>query len=425
MFPLDIVLRRTVRCGRLRVQDHDGCLYDFGEADAPISASVILHDRKAARFIARNPALNIGEAYVDGRLTVSQGSLLSFTGLLLQNMQFWNASPLGRIFYSLENLAKLPSVLNWMRRAQKNVKHHYDLSGELFSLFLDSDQQYSCAYYRNPGDDLEKAQLSKKQHITAKLHVHPGQHLLDIGSGWGGLAFYLARHYPVRVTGLTLSEEQYRVSNARAQQLGLADRVTFKLADYRKETGQYDRIVSVGMFEHVGRPYFGAFFRKLTSLLKPDGVALIHTIGFQTPPSQINPWIKRYIFPGAYLPALSQITPIIERRRLWLSDLENLRLHYAYTLADWHERFQANRDYIAKLYDERFCRMWEFYLQSCEAGFRWSGMTVFQFQLTKRIDTLPNTRDYIQNEEARLREADIANAQPPRQSRTKPEAMQP
>ena len=406
MLPLNRLFKGLVKRGRLRVINFDGQVYEFGDASSPLDAAIRLRDPGTAWHIARNPALNMGEAYVEGSLTIEQGTLFSFLRLLLVNSQSWNDSLSGRLYYRLEDILRMPAVLNPLPRSRRNVQHHYDLSDELFSLFLDTDRQYSCAYYRSDGDDLETAQLSKKQHIAAKLNIHPGQHVLDIGSGWGGLALYIARHYPVRVTGLTLSDEQFRHATERACHLGMADRVTFKLLDYRKAIGTYDRIVSVGMFEHVGRPHFSVFFRQLSDLLKPDGVALIHTIGSQTPPAPINPWLRRHIFPGAYLPALSQLAPIIETRRMWLTDLENLRLHYATTLAAWRERFNANRDRIARLYDERFCRMWEFYLQSCEAGFRWSSLTVFQLQITKSIDALPVTRDYMMREEDRLRMAD-------------------
>jgi len=413
MFPLGRLFRGLVKRGRLRVTDFDGQVYEFCNDTAPLDAAIELRHPGTVWRIARNPALNIGEASVDGSLVIDKGTLFSFLRLLLVNSQSWNDSLTGRLYYRLEDIIRMPAVLNPMPRSRRNVKHHYDLSDELFSLFLDADRQYSCAYYRSDADDLETAQLAKKQHIAAKLKIHPGQHVLDIGSGWGGLALYIARHYPVRVTGLTLSDEQFHHANERARQLGLADRVTFKLLDYRKATGPYDRIVSVGMFEHVGRPHFSAYFRQISALLRPEGVALIHTIGSQTPPAPINPWLRRHIFPGAYLPALSQIAPIIEARRMWLTDLENLRLHYASTLAAWRERFEANRERIAGLYDERFCRMWDFYLQSCEAGFRWSGLTVFQLQITKSIDALPMTRDYMISEEDRLRAADAMSVPEP------------
>ena len=418
MFPLDPLWRRVIQQGHLRVTDHRGQVHHYGQTTAPLDAAVRIHSEQAAWRIALRPDYNIGQTYTDGLLTVEKGSLLSFLGLLLCNLALFNVKPGIRLLYRLEELATLPAILNWASRSRRNVKHHYDLSEALFSLFLDKDRQYSCAYFRSEDDDLEMAQLAKKQHIAAKLFVHPGQHILDIGSGWGGLALYLAWHYPgVRVTGLTLSDEQYRVATERARQAGLSDRVTFKLLDYRHEKGTYDRIVSVGMFEHVGKPQFGVFFDKVMRLLKPKGAALLHTIGLQTPPGAINPWLRRNIFPGAYLPTLSQLTPILERRRIWLTDLETLRLHYARTLAAWHERFQANRDKIRALYDEQFCRMWEFYLQSCEAGFRWSGLTVFQLQMTREIDALPITRDYMIEEENRLREMD-SGAVPPSPLRT-------
>jgi cyclopropane-fatty-acyl-phospholipid synthase len=414
MYPLDPLLRRFVHKGRLLVVDHLGHIHRYGETGTVPDAAIRLHSADTAWRIARNPAYNIGEAYTEGQLTLEKGSLLSFLGVLLRNLAVLNTSTAVRLLYRVEELATLPAVLNWASRSRRNVKHHYDLSEALFALFLDRDRQYSCAYYRSEDADLDEAQLAKKQHIAAKLFIQPGQHVLDIGSGWGGLALYLAKHYPsLRVTGLTLSDEQYRVATERARQAGVSDRVTFKLADYRHEGDLYDRIVSVGMFEHVGKPQFDTFFEKLKGLLKPKGVALLHTIGQYTPPGAINPWLRRNIFPGAYLPTLSQLTPILERRRIWLTDLETLRLHYALTLADWHERFQANRDKVRALYDERFCRMWEFYLQSCEAGFRWGGLTVFQLQLATDVDALPLTRDYMIEEEARLRDADGGVTPPP------------
>jgi cyclopropane-fatty-acyl-phospholipid synthase len=411
MFALNAFLKQLIREGRLKVTNYDGRSYLYGDPDAPLDAAIALRDPDTARKIAIYPALKIGEAYTDGTLTIEQGTLLDFLRLLLLNNRRWNQSFVGRNYNRLEDVFRLPSVFNPVSRSRRNVKHHYDLSEELFALFLDSDRQYSCAYFRSEDEDIERAQLNKRQHIAAKLAIEPDQHILDIGSGWGGLGLYLAQNYRVRVTGLTLSDEQHRVSNARARQLGIADRVEFKLLDYRQETGTYDRIVSVGMFEHVGKPHFSSFFEKVHSLLKKDGVALIHTIGQITQLGAINPWIRRYIFPGAYLPTLSQLAPIFERQRYWLTDLENLRLHYAMTLAEWDKRFQANREHVAKLYDERFCRMWEFYLRSCEAGFRWGGLTVFQFQLARDIGAIPITRDYMVHEEDRLRAA--ANRQSP------------
>jgi cyclopropane-fatty-acyl-phospholipid synthase len=280
-------------------------------------------------------------------------------------------------------------------RSRRNAAHHYDLSDQLYELFLDRDRQYSCAYFRSPNDDIDTAQQNKKRHIAAKLLLRPGTRVLDIGSGWGGLALYLAGECGADVTGLTLSEEQFKVANRRAAAAGLADRVRFYLRDYREEGGCYDRIVSVGMFEHVGVNQYPVFFGKLRALLAPDGVALLHSIGRMDGPGATNPWLRKYIFPGGYSPALSEVVPHAERARLWITDLEILRLHYAETLRAWRGRFEHNRDRIRALYDERFCRMWEMYLVGCELAFRRGGHLVFQMQLAKAIETVPLTRDYM------------------------------
>jgi cyclopropane-fatty-acyl-phospholipid synthase len=287
---------------------------------------------------------------------------------------------------------------NSHRRSRRNVAHHYDLSGQLYDLFLDADKQYSCAFYELPGDSLETAQLNKKRRIAAKLDLKPGQRVLDVGSGWGGLSLHLAQTADIDVTGVTLSEEQLKIANARARDSGLSERVRFNLQDYRDVSGPFDRVVSVGMFEHVGVGHFDQFFRKLSSLLTDEGVALIHSIGRSDGPGATNPWIAKYIFPGSYTPALSEVLPAVERAGLYVTDIEILRLHYASTLADWRRRFVANWDRAKELYDERFCRMWEFYLAGCEMGFRHQGLMVFQLQVAKRVDALPLTRDYMQPE---------------------------
>jgi cyclopropane-fatty-acyl-phospholipid synthase len=284
---------------------------------------------------------------------------------------------------------------NPVLRAWQNAAHHYDLSDQLYEFFLDRDRQYSCAYFQDRSDDLDTAQLNKKRHIAAKLLIRPGQKVLDIGSGWGGLALYLARECGADVTGLTLSVEQHKVATRRAAVAGLSDRVRFYLRDYREEFETYDRIVSVGMFEHVGIHHYGAFFAKLKSLLAPDGIALLHSIGRKDGPGSTNPWIRKYIFPGGYVPALSEVLPIVERSKLWITDIEILRLHYAQTLRAWRSRFERNRDRVRAIYDERFCRMWEMYLVSSEVAFRRSDLIVFQMQLTKAIDAVPLTRDYM------------------------------
>ena len=282
-----------------------------------------------------------------------------------------------------------------MGRSRANVAHHYDLSGELYDLFLDTDRQYSCAYFRRPDMTLEEAQAAKKHHIAGKLLIEPGMKVLDIGCGWGGMGLTLARDYGAEVTGVTLSTEQYNMANKRAEEAGLADRCKFELMDYRDVQGQFDRIVSVGMFEHVGIPHYEEYFRTVKRLLTDDGIALIHTIGRSDPPGTTSPWILKYIFPGGYCPALSEAMRPIENQDLFATDVEVWRLHYAETLRHWHDRFMANIDRARELYDERFCRMWRYYLLACEMTFRHNRQVVFQFQITKQQDAVPLTRDYL------------------------------
>jgi cyclopropane-fatty-acyl-phospholipid synthase len=284
---------------------------------------------------------------------------------------------------------------NGRTRARQNVAHHYDLSGALYDLFLDADRQYSCAFFERPGDTLEMAQQNKKRRIAAKLSLRRGMRVLDIGSGWGGMGIYLAEAHGAEVRGITLSAEQLRVARSRAAGAGLASRVHFSLEDYRETQGPFDRIVSVGMFEHVGIGHYDAYFRKIAALLADDGVALVHSIGRSDGPGVTNPWIGKYIFPGGYAPALSEVLPAVERAGLIVTDIEILRLHYAQTLQEWRRRFLEHRDAACALYDERFCRMWEFYLAASEMAFRWQGNIVFQLQLARRMDALPLTRDYM------------------------------
>jgi len=337
----------------------------------------------------------VPDAYMNGSLTIEEGSLYDFLDILTLNEE---GSPGARLMWLGDIAGRVLRYIhqyNPVHRARRNVEHHYDLSDQLYELFLDRDRQYSCAYFQSPEDDLETAQANKKRHIAAKLLLSPGQKVLDIGSGWGGLALYLASECGAEVTGLTLSQEQLKVAQRRAAAAGLSDRVHFHLRDYREERGEYDRIVSVGMFEHVGVTQYGVFFDKLNALLKPDGVALLHSIGRMDGPGTTNPWLRKYIFPGGYCPALSEVVPVAERRRLWITDVEILRLHYAKTLRAWRARFQQNREQIRALYDERFCRMWETYLVGAELSFRNQGMLVFQMQLAKAVGTVPLTRDYI------------------------------
>jgi cyclopropane-fatty-acyl-phospholipid synthase len=388
------VLPRVIRIGRLTVIDAAGRTHVFAGSPGP-TATVRLHDRALHWKSLLSPRFYIPDAYMNGGLTIEEGSLYDFLDLLTINEGNVPNGRLSRLGDTAGRLFRYIHQYNPVQRSRRNVAHHYDLSEQLYELFLDRDRQYSCAYFQTPDDVLETAQLNKKRHIAAKLLLHPGQKVLDIGSGWGGLALYLARECGADVTGLTLSQEQLKVAQHRAAAAGLSDRVRFHLRDYREETEQYDRIVSVGMFEHVGVNQYGAFFGKLNELLALDGVALLHSIGRTDGPGTTNPWLRKYIFPGGYCPALSEVVPVVEQKRLWITDIEILRLHYAETLRAWRQRFEQNRDRIKALYDERFCRMWETYLVGSELSFRNEGMLVFQMQMAKAIDAVPLTRDYM------------------------------
>ena len=397
---LKAAMSQVIRHGTLNLRLPDGRVLSFGSGDPVVCATI--RDWKTLRGLAFNADLALGEAYMNGTLVVTQGDIYDFLALCLDNIGRGHVHRLRQIQHGVRWLGRRFTMYNPIGRAQKNVAHHYDLSDDLYDLFLDAERQYSCALYETPQDSLEEAQARKIRHIAAKLRLEEGLKVLDIGSGWGGLAMSLARAAGADVTGVTLSVEQQRYAEARAASEGLSHAVRFQLKDYRLETGRYDRIVSVGMFEHVGARHYAEFFAKLAELLADDGVALIHTIGNVGEPSVPHPWIRKYIFPGGYIPSLSEVTREIEKSGLILTDLEVLRLHYAETLKAWRERFMANRDKVAKIYDERFCRMWEFYLAASEAGFRYNGLVVFQFQLAKKVTTLPVTRDYIAADENRL-----------------------
>ena len=401
------IAKRVVRWGRLSIIDAEGQRHEAGRDDGP-QATIRLHDKALHHRLALNPYLYLGEAYVDGTLTIEQGSLYELMDICAANCQHAEASPLGRALRAGQNLLRHLHQYNPVPRAQANVAHHYDLSDRLYDLFLDRDRQYSCAYFTHPHADLEQAQADKKRHLAAKLLLEPGMRVLDIGSGWGGLALSLAKAGAGEVIGITLSEEQLKVSRERARRQGLSDLVRFELCDYREQTGTFDRIVSVGMFEHVGARHYPEFFRAIRDLLAEDGVAVLHSIGRMDGPGATNPWIRKYIFPGGYAPALSEVLPVVERLGLWVTDIEVLRLHYAETLRAWHQRFTAHRAQIAALYDERFCRMWEFYLIGSELAFRRMGHMVFQMQLAKRQDAVPLTRDYITDWERGRIDAAIA-----------------
>ncbi|MFM8543358.1 MAG: class I SAM-dependent methyltransferase [Chakrabartia sp.] len=404
MWVLLQLLRRTILHGRLMIIDATGRSYGFGKAHPDFSqVTMRFADGRVARDIIRNPRLGFGEAWLDGRLLFEEGDIAAFLTLFRKNAS-WEKGGEGLTPKGLlrragsEALARLDRF-NWERKSRRNVAHHYDLEGRLFDLFLDADRQYSCAYFTDPANSLDQAQADKKAHIAAKLALAPGQRVLDIGCGWGGMALYLNRLANVDVLGITLSEEQLKVARARAAAAGVADRVRFELLDYRAVTGQFDRIVSVGMFEHVGPRHFRSFFAKAKSLLSEDGVMLLHTIGRMGKPSTTDPFTAKYLFPGGYNPSLSEVVAASEKTRLILTDVEVLRLHYAQTLDIWLERTHAARDDIIRLYDERFFRLWEFYLAGASGAFRYGGLVNFQLQYARNRGTLPITRDYMRDAE--------------------------
>jgi len=399
---LDTLLAGLVEHGTLTFVWPNGKSSVYG-AGGP-RATVKLHDWWTYFRIGLKPELAFGEAYVDGRLTVEEGTIADVLEIMISNMGSNRLLWLVRLERLWRRCSRSIAQFNPASRARKNVAHHYDLSGALYDLFLDADRQYSCAYFNEPKMTLDAAQAAKKRHIAAKLKFdRPGLSVLDVGSGWGGLGLELAREAKADVLGITLSTEQLTVANQRAVAAGLAEKCRFELKDYRAVEGSFDRIVSVGMFEHVGVAFFDAFFLKIHELLSPDGVALLHTIGRADGPGATNPWIAKYIFPGGYTPALSEVMASVERCGLYVTDVEVLRLHYAETLKEWRARFRKNRDKAAALYNERFCRMWEYYLAGAEMSFRYDHGVVFQIQLAKRIETLPLTRDYMIESERAMR----------------------
>lgn len=375
---------------------------------APLT--IRLKDMRAVRELLLNPELALGELYTDGRLTVSGGTIYDLLDLLGRNLPGLTPPQIGRWRHAVRTVFDRWRRGNSERLARRNVHHHYDIDDRIYSLFLDPDRQYSCAYFESERQNLEQAQLAKKRHIAAKLLVPTGASVLDIGSGWGGLALYLADLYKVHVTGLTLSTEQLKVAERRADEKGLKSHVCFRLQDYRAQSDTFDRVVSVGMFEHVGRRNYDTFFKVISGSLKPDGIALLHSIGRLDGQSATNPWIAKYIFPGGHIPSLGEVLPAVEKSGLIVTDIEILRLHYADTLAAWRDRFFAHRAEATTILGERFCRMWEFYLSGSEVGFRYGGLMVFQMQLAKKIDTVPRTRNYIAKEESRLRKLEQAAA---------------
>ena len=408
-----------IREGRLTILMPDGKSLGFGPGGGK-SLTVRLADRKTAFDIARNPRVGIGEAYMDGRLVIEDGTILDLLELAT-SANPWEEAGTGRkaIGKGKSKLKKWFRVPNKVRRARKNVAHHYDIGNDLYRLFLDDDMQYSCAYFADPKNSLEQAQSDKKAHIAAKLALEPGQHVLDIGCGWGGTALYLNRVAGVRVTGITLSEEQLKIARERALAAGVADQVQFDLIDYRQVEGQFDRIVSIGMFEHVGAAHYDEFFAKCRDLLAPDGVMLLHTIGKLGKATAPDPFTDKYVFPGYHLPSISQMSAATEKLRLITADIETLRLHYAYTLRHWLQRTQKAKKKIIALYDERFFRMWEFYLAGGVVAFESGSMCNYQLQYIRDRRTLPITRDYMAEAERKYRASEARPGEPATARRAK------
>jgi cyclopropane-fatty-acyl-phospholipid synthase len=400
---LRLLLHTFLRRGIFNLTTSSGKTFTFGDGTGK-PVAVRFTSRAAEWGILLDPELKFGEAYMNGTLIVEEGTIADVLAIALgqgPEIPHWM-----RPQWLLRYVARRFAQFNPRKRARRNVAHHYDLDGQLYSLFLDADRQYSCAYFENLEQTLDDAQLAKKRHLAAKLLMERDKRVLDIGCGWGGLGLYLADICGADVTGVTLSQEQHAVANTRAAEKGLSDRARFELQDYRDIRGPFDRIVSVGMFEHVGVDHYATFFKKAAELLADDGVMVLHSISRSEGPGITNPWIAKYIFPGGYIPAVSEVLPHIERAGLLVTDIEILRLHYAETLKAWRERFLAHREEVLRIYDQRFVRMWEFYLAASEMSFREQNMMNFQIQITKRQGVTPMTRDYITREEQRLRAAE-------------------
>jgi len=406
---LQFLLKTFIRRGTFRVTTSRGTVLTFGDGTGQ-PVSVRFASRSAEWGILLDPEVKFGESYMDGSFVIEEGTIADVLAIALgqdSEVPYW-----ARLQGLLRYLRRRLSQFNPRSRARRNAAHHYDLDGRLYSLFLDADRQYSCAYFEKPDQSLDDAQLAKKRHLAAKLMIEPNTRVLDIGCGWGGLGLYLAEVGGADVTGITLSHEQHAIANERAAERRLSERARFRLKDYRDVIGPFDRIVSVGMFEHVGVNHYDTFFQKSAQLLADEGVMVLHSIGRSEGAAATNPWIAKYIFPGGYIPALSEVLPRIERAGLLVTDIEILRLHYAETLRHWRERFLAHHEEAERIYDQRFVRMWEFYLAASEMTFREQNMMVMQIQLTKRQGVVPFTRDYVVSEERRLAAAE-AKRRPP------------
>jgi cyclopropane-fatty-acyl-phospholipid synthase len=404
-------LTQFIRVGNLEIESASGQKYTVGDGTGP-AVGVRFVDAGAELGLLLDPESAFGDLFTDGRIVVTKGSIFDALMIGTRNVNVAQPPKWLAAVQRYRAAMRLFIQRNTPAIAKKNAEAHYDIDGRIYDLFLDGDKQYSCAYFEREGETLEEAQLAKKRHIAAKLAIEPGQSLLDIGCGWGGLGLYLAETADANVTGITLASEQLAIARARTEKAGLADKAKFELIDYRDIASRFDRIVSVGMFEHVGQPHYDEFFKRVAELLKDDGVALLHTIGNTGVPVPTNAWVVKNIFPGGYIPSLSEIVPAIERAGLMISDVEILRIHYAETLRHWRERFLARRDEAKAIMDDRFCRMWEFYLAISEASFRLGITVIFQIQLVKKVDALPLTRDYIGETEKSLqkREKDAVPA---------------
>ena len=399
---LERALQRGILRGNLRVHFASGKVGAYGDREGP-EVAIRFTSQRSELALMLDPAMKLGELYADGTLLIERGTPYALIALLKRNArQFATGSAL--VMQAWRRLTALTTGRQSVAEAKRNIAHHYNLDEAFYRLFLDDDLQYTCAYFEHRGQSLEDAQLAKKRHLAAKLLLKPGQRVLDIGSGWGGLALYLAQVGDVEVTGVTLSQPQYATSRRRAEERGLTDRVRFELCDYRQLGGSFDRIVSVGMFEAIGKQGFDEFFQKVARLLNHKGAVLLHSIGRTKPHSVPSPWMEKYIFPGSYIPALSEVVPSAERAGFVITDMEILRLHYADTLREWRKRFVAQREQVVKLYDSRFFRMWEFYLAASEAAFRIDRMFIFQMQLTLHQQVVPTSRDYVAQREQELRQ---------------------
>ena len=390
------VLKKLNFDGTLEIIDSKNKLYTFGNSNPLVT--IRLTNKSIERKLFLNPGLHLGEAYMNEELIIEKGTIEEFISLISNSYDdFVTKNKIYKFYEYLSSVFMPFQQINQLVNSKKNVAHHYDIDENLYKLFLDKDMQYSCAYFHNPNIGLDQAQKDKKEHIIKKLSINENMNVLDIGCGWGGMAIEIAKQTGAKVKGITLSENQFKTASERAQKEGLSDRVSFALQDYRNETDQYDRIVSVGMFEHVGVRYFGTYLKKVHDILKDNGVFLLHTIGQRGKPTATSPWIRKYIFPGGYIPSLSEIMKETQKLNINIADIEILRLHYAHTLSHWYKNVMENRDKIIKMFDMRFFRMWEFYLLASKYSFVNMGNVVFQIQISKNINNLPLTRNYIYN----------------------------